>query len=276
MTGIKSGVTGCVLLSISLIMTLILAAILYFTPAFTITTAIAYVVIAIVTGVLLAISVILVSVGAMKLGGFYKNALSTVSGIIGLISGIMYLVSILLATATIFVLGVAGISVIMSIVSSILMGVFLLLLGTVFILIRSNLSSAGLAMATGILTIITGSFFCSVILQIIGVIMLIPTAIMMVYVFKRAKGVSEEKPKKEVEEEEETEAPKKVKKLVVRAVEEKPRLKPAEVEAAVYKYVKSHPGGVDTEDCAEKLGISEKEVEKTVNTLVKKGKLEIG
>jgi len=95
-------------------------------------------------------------------------------------------------------------------------------------------------------------------------IVLIPTAVCAAYLFLKARGV----PEGEV---------KKVKKLVVRTAEVKEKhMKPEEIEDEVYKYVRKHPGGIDVAECADNLGISEKDVEKVINTLVKKGKLEIG
>jgi membrane-bound ClpP family serine protease len=201
----------------------------------------------------------------MKLGKYYKNALPKVAGIIGLVAGIIGLVSTVLGLVGLFATVLTGIAGIMGLVMWILAGVFLILLGVAFIVLRVEIGYSGLSLGTGIMSIIAGAMTCSILLSFVGIAVLIPTAICAAYLFLKAKGI----PEVEVKE---------VKKLVVRPVEvkAKKRMKPEEIEAEVYKYVKRSPGGIDIAECAEELGISEEEVEKTVNALVRKGKLEIG
>lgn len=269
MGGIKSGVAGCVLLLPANFITLILAVLVLANPALTVTSPLWYSIIDIVASMLIVIGVLLLSAGVMKLGKYYKNVLPKVAGIIGLVAGIIGLVSTVLTLVGLFAAVLTGIAGIMGIVMWILMGVFFILLGVAFILLREKIGYIGLSLGTGIMSIIAGAMTCSawvhVIILFVSVAILIPILICAAYLFLKAKGI----PVEEVRE---------VKKLVVRPAEvkAKKRMKPEEIEAEVYKYVKRSPGGIDIAECAEELGISEEEVEKAVNALVRKGKLEIG
>jgi hypothetical protein len=53
----------------------------------------------------------------------------------------------------------------------------------------------------------------------------------------------------------------------------KPRLKPAQIESMVYGYIVSHGGEIDVTECAEELGLSEREVRAAVEALKAKGKV---
>lgn len=261
--GIKSGTTGCVFLLIACFMTLTILIIALASPLSQLQ--LWYQILSIVTSAILSIGVLLAGAGALKLGRYYKDALSKAAGAIGLVAGIMGIVGLILGIVALFVAVIAGVAVIFGFVILIITGVFLLLLGIAFVVVRDKIGRAGLAMGTGIMAIISGAMFCSVLISFIGIIILIPTAICAAMLFMRVKGVATE------------EAPKEGKKLAVKAVEAKPKKqKPADVEAEVYKYVKSHPSGIDVADCAESLGVSEGEVQKSINALVKKGKLELG
>lgn len=52
------------------------------------------------------------------------------------------------------------------------------------------------------------------------------------------------------------------------------KLTPEQIESKVYKYLKRHRGELDVGKCAERLGVSEDEVERAARALVTKGKLE--
>lgn len=258
MGGIKSGATGCVLVITGIIIAIIAGFLAGINPLLT-------VILAVVGGIILAIGILLIAIGAMKLGKLYKDTVSKVAGIIGLIAAILTLVGTILAVMIILAPGIAGAASIMNLVATIITGVFFILLGVAFIVIRKKTGYSGLSLGTGIMTLITGGMYSAVlaIIVFIATIILIPTAIMAAILFLKAEGDSGEV--------------KEAKKLAVKAVEAKPKKqKPADVEAEVYKYVKSHPSGIDVADCAESLGVSEGEVQKSINALVKKGKLELG
>lgn len=265
MGGIKSGVAGCVLLLPASFITLILYILALANRTLITVSPLWYSITSEASNILLVIGVMLVSSGSMKLGKYYKNVLPTVSGIIGLVAGIIGLVSSILGLVGLFAAVLTGIAGIMAIVMLVLMGVFLILLGVAFIVLRTEIGYIGLSLGTGIMSILAGAMTCSVIISIVGIVIVIPTAICAAYLFFKAKGI----PVEEVRE---------VKKLVVRPAEvkAKKRMKPEEIEAEVYKYVKRSPGGIDIAECAGELGVSEEEVEKAVNALVRKGKLEIG
>ena len=234
-------------------------------PMFIFANPILYAILMVVGGILLDIGVLLVAIGAMKLGGLFKDMLSKVAGIIGLIAAILALVATILAVVVVFAPAILVVVGIMGIVGGILLGVFFILLGIAFIILRVKIGMTGLAMAAGIMAIIAGSVYCSVILSFIGAAILIPVAILAAMLFLKTKGIPEEEVKE-------------VRKLAVRPAEVKVkvRLKPEEIESGVYAYVRKHPEGIDVAECAESLGVSEADVEKAINALVKKGKLETG
>ena len=286
--GVKSGVTGGVLLTIVAIFNLVLT-IIGLASAATMAQ-VWYVVTAAVASMLLAISVILVSKGTKALGKHYQNGVARATGIVGLIVGILTLIVAIIG----IIVGIlplvvvvpailATVVTILGILELILMGVFLILLGVSFIVLRAKIGQSGLSMATGIMSIISGAMFCSWLLSIIGMVMLIPVmlipvAILLALLFGKVKGIPSEEKHEEGEKRERAKEPRDTKKLAVRVAEPKVKthLKPAEVEAAVFKYVKQNPGGIDAAECAEELGVSETDVNKAINSLVRKGKLELG
>lgn len=274
MAGIKSGAAGCIILIPGLVLTLIGTILGWANLALVLAPPLWYSILLVVASVILYIGVLLISIGAMKFGKYYNNTFPKVTGIIGVIATIIGIVAGALALVSLSAAVLAGAALILSVVALILIGVFLILFGIVFIILKLKIGYSGLSLATGILAIICGATFCSWLLSFVGVIILIPTAILAAYLFLKAKGIPEE----EVEEAEVKEVKvKEAKKLAVRPVEEKkPSLKPEEIEEGVYKYVKKHPEGIDVAECAKKLGVSEKDVEKAVKALVKKGKLEMG
>jgi len=265
MGGLKSGVSGCVLLLPASFMTLILTILGMANPALVVASPLWYSITEMVASILIVIGILLVSIGAMKLGTYYKNALPKVAGIIGLVAGIIGIVSSILGLIGLFAPVLTGIAGIIGIVMWILMGVFLILLGVAFIVLRGEIGYSGLSLGTGIMSIIAGAMTCSIFISFVGIAILVPTAVCAAYLFTKAKGIPEEEAKKS-------------KKLVVRLAEARAKkpMKPEEIEDEVYKYVRKHPGGIDVAECADSLGISEKDVEKVVNALVKRGKLEIG
>jgi hypothetical protein len=281
--GAKSGVTGSVLLTIAAIFSLVLSIILL-ANALTVNQ-VWYKVTAAVASLLLAIGIVLVAKGTRALGKHYKNGVASATGIVGLIAGILSLIVAIIE----IIVGVlplviavpailASALIILGIITLILMGVFLILLGVSFIVLRAKIGQSGLSMATGILSIISGAMFCSVLIAFIGMIILIPTTICSALLFGRVKGIPSEKKHDEEEKPEKVKEFKGAKKLAVRVAEPKVKtqLKPAEIEAGVYKYVKQNPGGIDAAECADELGVSEAEVNKAINSLVRKGKLELG
>jgi len=260
-SGLKSGVVGCSLLIPAIFMMIILRFISFAQPWYGIVDAIAT--------LIFVIGILLVSLGAMKLGKYYQNIFPSVAGIIGLIAAIIGLVGAIMELVWLFVPGLFVIYINLYRVAIILDGIFFILFGVAFIILRDKIGLVGLAIGTGVMAIIAGALLCPAILNNIiflaGMIVLVPTAICAAYLLTKAKGI----PREEV---------KKVKKLVVRTAEAKAKkpMEPEEIEDEVYKYVRKHPGGIDVAECADSLGISEKDVEKVINTLVKKGKLEIG
>ncbi len=248
----------------ALFITLIAAILTWVDPTVLILNPLWYVIILMIGSIILDFGVLLIAVGAMKLGKIYKDALSKGAGILGLIAAMIGLVATILVLVGAFVPALTGIAGILNLVTFIMFGVFFLLLGIAFVILRAKTGKTGLAMATGIMTIIAGSMFCSFVLSFIGIIILIPVAILAAMLFLKAKGGAPEVGE--------------VKKLVVRpaVVKVKKRMKPEEIEAEVHKYVKEHPEGIDLAECAKGLGVSEDEVETAVNALVKKGKLETG
>ncbi len=262
--GSKAGAAGCILLLPSVFIILILTILGMVNITFL--AAAWYQIMSIVGSIILYISVLLVSSGARTLGKHYGAGISTAAGIIGIVAVIIGMVSVILGFVLLVlpIVIVAQAAIILGLVSLIMIGVFLILLGVTFIIIREKTGVGGLSMGAGIMALIAGALFCTIIISFIGMMILIPAAICAALVFMRAKGL----PGVEVKE---------GKKLAVKAVEAKPKKqKPADVEAEVYKYVKSHPSGIDVADCAERLGVSEGEVQKSINALVKKGKLELG
>jgi len=259
-SGIKSGVSGFILMIPAIFMTVILTLI---TSA-----QLWYIIVRRVADLIFVVGILLVSIGAMKLGKYYHNILSSVAGILGLVGAIIGLVGAIMGFVVAFVPALAVITNIMVPVAFVLEGVFFNLFGVALIVLRDKIGLVGLSIGTGVMAIIVGALMYPAILVgiivLADMIVLIPTAVCAAYLFLKARGV----PEGEV---------KKVKKLVVRTAEVKEKhMKPEEIEDEVYKYVRKHPGGIDVAECADNLGISEKDVEKVINTLVKKGKLEIG
>jgi hypothetical protein len=214
------------------------------------------------------VGILLVSIGSTKFGEYYRNILPSVAGILGIVGGIIGLVGAIMEFVVAFVPVLNVIPPNMMHVALVLEGVFFILFGVALIILRDKIGLVGLSIGIGIMAIIAGALLCPAVLAgiigLAGMVVLLPTAVCAAYLFTKAKGI----PSKEV---------KKVKKLVVRTAEvkEKP-MKPEEIEDEVYKYVRKHPGGIDVAECADSLGISEREVEKVINALVRKGKLEIG
>jgi hypothetical protein len=262
-SGIKSGVSAFVLLIPAIFITVIL----YFIPS----AQLWYGIVWEVAALIFVLGILLVSIGSMKLGKYYKNILPSVAGILGLVGAIIGLVGVITGFIVAFVpvaVLVGQIANIMAHVAFVLEGIFFILFGVALIVLRDKIGLVGLSIGVGIMAIIAGAILCPEILVpilgIVGMIVLIPTAICAAYLLTKAKGIPEEEVKK-------------VKKLVVRTAEAKEKpMKPEEIEDEVYKYVRKHPGGIDVAECADSLGISERDVEKVINTLVKKGKLEIG
>ncbi len=260
-SGIKSGVSGFVLLIPAIFMTVILS----FIPS----AQLWYIIVRRVVDLIFVVGILLVSLGTMKLGKYYQNILPSVAGILGLVGAIIGLVGAIMGFVVAFVPVLAGITNITVSVAFVLEGVFFILFGVALIVLRDKIGLVGLSIGIGIMAIIVGALLCQAILVgilgLAGMVVLIPTAVCTAYLLAKAKGIPEEKVKE-------------VRKLMVRPAEvkAKKRMKPEEVEAEVYKYVKSSPEGIDVAECAEELGISEEEVEKAVNVLVRKGKLEIG
>ncbi len=206
------------------------------------------------TVAIVMVGLVLIFAGTIGLKRQYQTVLPMVAGILGLVAAIMWLITNLL-----IVVGVA-LGGIMLIPSFALLGVFWILLGVSFIIIREKTGRSGLSTATGVLGIVAGALYCSILLPglLIPQFVLLPTLICAALLFrgKEAPAVG-------------------AKKLVVRPAEARKRMKPEEIEASVYKYVKQHPGGIDLAECARELRVSEGEVEKAVKALVKKGKLEM-
>jgi hypothetical protein len=277
MGGVKSSAVGCILWVAAIFITLIIVVIGLANPAIIRTQPLWYVITDIVASMVMVIGVLLVSVGAMKLGKYYNNALLIVTGIMGLVAGIIGLVSTILGLAGIFADALAGVAGIMGLAMWVLTGVFLVLLGISFVVLRAEIGYGGLSMGTGIMLLIAGAMACftwihGVVLLVDGLIT-IPALVCTAYLFLKVTGIPEAEVKKAKKL---AVCPAEAKKLVVRPAEEKKRMKPEEVEAEVYKYIKRRPGEIDITDCAKKLGVSEKEVEKAIKSLVKKGKLEMG
>lgn len=260
-SGIKSGVSGFVLLIPAIFMRIILNLIIFAQPW--------YGIVSEIVNLIFVVGILLVSIGAMKLGKYYQNVLPSVAGIIGLIAAIIGLVGAIMGLVWLFVPGLFVIYINLYRVAIILDGIFFILFGVALMILRDKIGLVGLSIGTGVMAIVAGAILCPAILNNIiflaGVIVLVPTAVCAAYLFLKARGV----PEGEV---------KKVKKLVVRPAEARAKkpMKPEEIEDEVYKYVRKHPGGIDVAECADNLGISEKDVEKVINALVKKGKLEIG
>ena len=76
---------------------------------------------------------------------------------------------------------------IMSYLGYILAGVMIILWGCALLTTRVHMGNEGLGIAAGVLFIITGSFWCSIYLTMIGCIMLIPSGILGIILLLRAK-----------------------------------------------------------------------------------------
>lgn len=131
--------------------------------------------------VILGMSALLLALGAFGLWKLYKNPFPLAVGIIGI------LVTVFTYLLVPFLFFNIGIATILSIVSLILGGVFFILLGVAFILFRDVTGSSGLSMATGILSIIAGALLCSVIIAVVGLAMLVPTALCTAVIFLKLK-----------------------------------------------------------------------------------------
>ena len=210
MGGIKSGVAGCVLILPATFITFILAILALANPALITAAPPWYSITLIVGRILLVIGVWLVAGGTRALGRYYKNTLSTATGIVGLVAAIIGIIGAILGLvgtslvmAGLRIVALLDAAAIINIIAFIMIGVFLLLLGVAFIILRDKIGQSGLSLGTGIMSIIAGAMTCSIILSFIGIAVLIPTAICAAYLFLKAKGI----PEAEVRE---------VKKLVVR------------------------------------------------------------
>jgi hypothetical protein len=69
-----------------------------------------------------------------------------------------------------------------------LAGVMFILWGCTYLTTRAHLGNEGLAIAAGVLYIITGGFWCSMVLQLVGDIMLIPSGILAIILLLTAPG----------------------------------------------------------------------------------------
>lgn len=277
----KAGATGCIFYMMALVMEIIIGILMWVAPtAISTTTIVGFtavvtyttlgLVLAILASVVGMLGLLLIFLGALGLKNKYQNVLPLVAGIMGMVAGVMLLITGI-ATG---IWGITGIGAIVALVSVVLLGVFWILLGVSFILIRGKTGRAGSTLAVGILGIIAGALYCSIILPgfLIPQFLLIPTLILAAMLFLKGDSGGEVK----VAEVKEVKV-KEAKKLVVRPAEEKkPGLTPEEIEEGVFKYVKKHPEGLDVAECAKKLGVSDKDVDKAVKALVKKGKLAMG
>jgi hypothetical protein len=264
---IKSGISGFALLVPAVFMAIILTVIGIASPGSA--AQLWYGIFGEVIALIFAIGVLLVSMGAVIIGKYYQNVLPYAAGIIGIVGATLGLVGAIMGVVVLFSPALAVVTNVMVPAASVLDGIFFILFGVALIILRNKVGLVGFSISTGIMAIVVGALMCpeilSVYLTLASMVVLIPTAICGAYLLSRAKGIPEMRPKEE-------------KKLAVRVVEVKPkkRMRPEEVEAEVYKYVKRSPGGIDIAECAEELGISEEEVQKAINALVRKGKLEIG
>lgn len=172
---LKSGAAGGIVLMAAAIINLVLTI-----AAFVDRGVIAqfwYSIVSSIGSVALGMSALLLALGAFGLWKLYQNPFPLVIGIIGI------LVTVFCYLTVPFLFFNIGIALIISIVALILAGVFFILFGVAFMLLRDKTGYSGLSLTTGILSIITGAILCSVIIAVVGLAMLVPTAICIAYIF---------------------------------------------------------------------------------------------
>jgi hypothetical protein len=140
--------------------------------------------------VIAAVGLVLISIGAFGLWRQYEGSFSLVVGIMGIVTmAIAFAMSaITWVNFSQYIRG-SGISLIAAIIDFVFVGVFFILFGVAFILLRGKTGHSGLSLTVGILGIIAGAFYCSILLALIPVaqILLIPTMICTAYIFFAGK-----------------------------------------------------------------------------------------
>ncbi len=181
----KAGGAGCILAFIAAIIAIvagIIAAVVNTVDLITGQTFLWYAILVLTAGIIMNVGLLLLTLGAIGMGKVYKNALTMVSGILGLVGVILGLVAVILAFIPV------GGAWIVALAGNVLLGIFFLLFGIGLIIVKDKTGRGGLAMATGIMFIILGSAYLSIIGVLIVPFVLIPALIMGMLVFFRSEG----------------------------------------------------------------------------------------
>jgi hypothetical protein len=128
--------------------------------------------------------------GALAIYGFYRNyglKLAYYVFIISMVFIWFLLVPVILNYAFLVTSGIPSYAnpaylayIILHYLGYIFVGVMVVLWGVVWLYVRNYMGIPGLALATSILFLITGSFFCTVALAIAGQVMLVPSGILAI------------------------------------------------------------------------------------------------
>ena len=140
-------------------------------------------IIGLVGSILSSIGALLAGLGGFGLKSVVGHPLPMIAGIFGLIVGILGFVALGLGFVD------AGIAYWINLINGVILtGVFFVLLGVSLIIgpVKEKLASPGLAVAAGIMNIIEGALFLSLIGNIIAPFFLIPVAILNVLIFWKA------------------------------------------------------------------------------------------
>jgi hypothetical protein len=142
-------------------------------------------IVSITTAAIGMVGIVLIFIGTLGLWTQYKSSLSLMTGIVGLIAAIIWLVSVILQGAFFMGYGYGGEYLGLGIAAVELLGVFWIFLGLVFILLRNETGQYGITMAAGIMMMIVGTLLCSIIWAALTLIwaMLVPTLICAMVVF---------------------------------------------------------------------------------------------
>lgn len=181
-TMMKIGGIGCIIWIVAIILSIITVIGL---GSVTLSTIGMWAALGLVALIISAIGAILTALGGFGMWKPYKNPLPMIAAIIGIIAGAMYIISL--------IAGLLDPNLIwtFSLITSILVGVFLLLLGIAFVLVRMKTGIPGLALFAGILCIVAGgmNFFgwLHLVLAIIANIIAIVALILTMIVFFKGK-----------------------------------------------------------------------------------------
>lgn len=190
-SAIKAGGAGGIVLVPSLFVNIILTiiGILVPTSIYVLGTTILqtwYVVAQGVANMVFGVGILLLSLGTYGLWKLYNNPFPLVAGIVGIVVAVFWYLVVPVSVANL------QIGIILTAVAIIVAAVFFVLLGIAFILLREKISSKELSLATSSLSMIAGilllaggaAVFADVVLiAVVGLAMLVPTAICLALIF---------------------------------------------------------------------------------------------